>query len=258
MKTNLTILTAAATKSAIEKMAGVWFEDAGDRLASILRARISAVVANASGAFVVEFASVLLNGLLQSSDSMRKIEKAVSKLAREPVRTALEQFRVASNLRPANPDAQAHREQRFRECLVTLDRALSVAEDSEVPMVHLLRGTCALQVRGGEEEGKEHLRLYVVACEAQAYELRNAARTYEEAALRGEVEANKIQVQMGQGVGGGLIGMAVAEPRIRKASLVHEASSQRRLAEQLRQEADGLSAAADCAQAVIEIATKPG
>ena len=168
MSTDLTDVAAAATKGAFEKMAGVWFEFGGEQLASVLRSRIPTVIANASGAFAVEFASVLLKGLLQSSDSTRKIEKAVSKLAREPVKTALEQFRIASTLQPANPDAEDHRELRFRECLGTLDRALSVAEESEVPMIHLLRGACAFQVRGGEDEAKEHLRLYVAACQKQA------------------------------------------------------------------------------------------
>lgn len=83
------------------------------------------------------------------------------------------------------------------------------------------------------------------------------AEAHENTARSREAEAEKIRIPMGQGVGGGFIGMAVAEPRIRKASLLYEASSERSQAERLQTEADQLSTAAECARAVIEIASKP-
>ena len=258
----LTSVAASATRSAFEETAGVWLESRREQLQTVLRSRIPALVAEVTGAFAVEFASVLLRGLLDSENSTRRIEKGVSKLVREPIKTALEQFRTASGLRPSDADGHLHQAQRFRECLVSLDRALSVAEESDIPMIHLLRGTCALQVPGGTGEATEHLRRYVEAIDAQAEKLREKAAVHDATAEKSEAEAQEVPTPLGHstfghGVGGGFVGMAVSEPRIRKASLLYLAGRERRQAEQSRIEARELSTAAEYARALAEVASKP-
>ena len=71
-----------------------------------------------------------------------------------------------------------------------------------------------------------------------------------------EDEAHKINVPFGLGVGGGLIGMAVAEPRIRKALLLYKARHNRRQAKEARIASEGILSAAGYARTIIEIVCK--
>jgi hypothetical protein len=199
--TDLTHLAASATRRAFEKTADVWVQSLGGHVTSLLISRLPSLVAEVSGAFAVEFASVLLKMLLDSEDSLSRIDKNVSKLVQEPLKTALEQFRVASALHPDNESGRVYREQGFRESLASFDRARSVAEDHDTPLIDLLRGICALQMRGGGGEAKVHLRPYARACTARANSLQEKAAAHDERALQNEWDAAKIQISEGYGLG---------------------------------------------------------
>jgi hypothetical protein len=257
MPSDLTNLAATAAKTAFESACTTWLKSSGTQLSSLLADYLPAVIATATGTFAVEFSTVLLKQLLQTKDASRKIATEVTKLAREPMKTALDQFRIASMLPADTADLQYHREQRFRECLGTLDRALSLAEDPDLPAIHLLRGACALQVRGGGPEAESHLTQYAEVSEYRARVLAQQADAADEESRQSRFQADQIPEPRSRGVGGGFLGMSEAQPRIRKASLLRDARAAERRSQLSREESNRLSDAAACARAVAKTAIRP-
>lgn len=257
MASNLLDFAATATRRAFEEAASTWLESRGEKLEALLSSKLPTILASASGLFAVQFSLAVLRQLLHPEDTERKMRLQMARLIGAPAKTALEQFRIASGLRPINDDESAHRESRFRECLGNLDLALSVADSEDVPVINLLRGVCALHIRGGSGEARQHLIAYAADCRGQGDISRREAALHRARASEYKAEADRIRTDPGPGVGGGLVGMAVAEPRIRKAALLERSNSEVRLAEQRETRGDEFERTAAYVIAVAETAGKP-
>lgn len=187
------------------------------------------MLASISADFVTNFTMSCLKLLLSFEETANDISKNVPKLIQEPLSTGLEQLRVADSLQGTSKSELDHRATRYQQALSNLDRALSMAEFEERPFIQLMRGLAAARIPGAEHEACAHLADYRDHCLELAEKLDKKIGGLEEAAGKSSAKAEAISVSSGPGVGGGLVGMAVAEPRIRKASL--EAKSREALQE---------------------------
>jgi hypothetical protein len=251
MADDLVHVAAAAARRAVEQTLSITVEGSRDTVVSMLAARIPHALAGVSGTLLVEFAGLLLKSLLQSDDAIRRIEREVATLAREPVATAFEQFRIAGMSTGTDQESVRHRQERYRSCLFNLDRAWVVADKSEKPAIDLLRGLCALQVPGASAEAKAHLAAFIKEADSESNRL--AVRANEGLSLAESLEkaAASIAVEGGPGVGGGLAGTALALPRIKRAELVRKAQAARRQSEEALAVSGNLIVASACASALL-------
>jgi hypothetical protein len=203
-------------------------------LLSKATSEIMQIFARASGNFIIEVSLAFLKIILESKDSMRVIEREVKKLVSEPLRTGIEQLKIAGVLNSKTKAQNQHKISRYRQALDNFDSALSLAEENEKPFINLLRGLVSVNIPGAEEEAVIHLRNFQVACQKIAEHVSSVASLEEKNALEEERDAEAIKVQISPGVGGGLIGMARAEPLIQKAHLLHEADKRRKKVESLK------------------------
>ena len=192
------------------------------------------ILSRVSGNFIIELSIACLKSLLESKESLRLIEKDINKLVREPLKTGIEQLRVAEILKSGTEKQSQHRVLRYQQALINFDKALSLAEENEKPFINFLRGLVAIHLPGAEEESIMHLKEFQGACLKAAKDLKNRAAHEEVLALENEREAEAVEIPRGPGVGGGLIGMARAEPLFKKAQLLYDASKQRKRSEALK------------------------
>lgn len=141
-----------AAQSSLLAMSEPLMKAGKDSIVDGLSHAVPRLAADAVGSFASAFATAFLKALLQSDDSLKRVERSVSKLVAAPMKTALEQFRVAMVSSAGDDTSASHQESRFRDCLKTLDGAYALAEQGDLPQVNLLRGLCALCLPGALRE----------------------------------------------------------------------------------------------------------
>lgn len=257
MDNKLTHLISRATRSAFEEIATVWLKTANKEISSFLTPWLPNFLAIASGDFVVEFTAIFLKTFFNPGTQLHDIDAKLIKLINEPLKTAIEQFEIASQLCPKNEIDLQYREKRLRDCLGNLDRACSIAEQEEIPLINLLRGLCTIQVTGGQQEAIIHLEKFRSACADIIQSLGDKVAMHERDAEQNNVEAEKISVPSGLGAGGGLAGLDLAEIRMRKASLQYKARCATERAQKANEIINDVRLAGDYANALIHLIKQP-
>jgi len=189
-----------------------------------------------SKSFIFEFTIIFLKILLTAKDSNTQIEKNLSKLIREPYLTAMEQFKIASELKYITSEEKKYREIRFRDSLVNFDRALSFAEENEKPFINFLKGLCALNITGGRDEAITHLSNFQQSCKQEIISINDEISVLEKIAEENEIDASKIKIDnkpIGLG-GGSLISMGASQDTLEKAAILEEVKSIRKKIKDLK------------------------
>lgn len=200
------------------------------------------------------FAMVFLKTLISINESNHRIEKSLSNLIQEPFLTAIDQFKIGCKLEGTSKDDRTHRENRFRDSLKNFDKALSLAKAEEKAFINLMRGLCAINIPGGLNEAKIHFKAFQKDCIKKASELKCKADSLIDTAKENEIKASKINTDdLPKGLGGGtLISISVAEPKMKKATLLTKAREDRAKADQLMKESSVLLIASEDIKKIID------
>jgi hypothetical protein len=215
-------LVSVAKKAVTKSVKGA-LEKNTEAMASSTTITAIRIAATLSGNFVSEITLACLKAILAERDRLSEIERSVSKLVREPLKTGVERLRIADSLPAKTPNEVQHRLTRLRGALESFDRAVSVAESVDRPPIDFLRGLVAAQIPGAEDEAALHFTAFSDYCAKRAVAIRAKASALEVKASEAEEEANGIDARYSLGVGGGFAGMEKALPWIRKSGLIQEA-----------------------------------
>jgi len=200
------------------------------------------------------FAMVFLKTLISINESNHRIEESLSNLIQEPFSTAIEQFKIGCKLEGTSKDDRKHREIRFRDSLINFDKALSLAKQEEKAFINLMRGLCAINIPGGLSEAKIHFKAFQKECKKKASELKCKADSLIDTAKDNEIKASKINVDdFPKGLGGGtFISIGIAEPKMKKATLLTKAREDRDKADHLMKESSLLLIASEDVKKIID------
>ncbi len=217
---SLSALAAAATQKAFLQTTEDLLKRSGAELIAMSTSVAAEILTGASTSFAANFIMACLKSLLSAEESAHEIARSVSKLVEEPLNTGMEQLRVADSLEGASAAELRHKTLRYQQALSSLDRALSMADPDERPIVQLLRGLASARIPGAAREAIAHLREYLDYCTGVAERSDAAVLELEKSAIESAPEAEAIQADPISGLGaGGLVSMTVSERRIRKAAL---------------------------------------
>lgn len=253
---SLSIVAAAAAQRAFLQTVEGSLKQQGKELIGLTASVAAQMLVSVSASFVTNFAMSCLKSLLSVEETVDAIAKGVSKLVQEPLSTGIEQLRVADSLQGASGVELSYRASRYEQALSSFDRALSMAEPEERPVVQLMRGLAAARIPGAAHEAKSHLGDYRDHCLELAGRLDAKTDELERAASENARKAETIAVVPGPGVGGGIVGMAVAEPRIRKATLELKSREALQEAEVVKSSSEDLRIAAKSIEILCEILSR--
>lgn len=218
-------------------------------------------ILRASSTFTLQFVLLIFKKLVHSEDTDLFIRTQLSKLVAEPFKTGVDQLKLADSIQPTNIAEQEHRIERYKNALVNLDRAFSVAKPEEQLFILLLRGVTALQIPGGQPEAKIHLAEFHKRCSIIATEIEKQAIEKENKSIEKHVEANQRKLTRENGSGGRLmfvgsgsfLGMALGEDDIIRATIEYESVSLHSEAQKLQFQAEEIRDAAKAVEVLAEL-----
>jgi len=115
----------------------------------------------------------------KDEDDLAEIRRSLRLLIDAPLRTGLEQLRVAMAVVPRTPEEVQHQADRLREARASLDEASQNVPQEQRGVLDLYRGLASLIIPGGAQEARLHLEAFANACEARATALLEAAAAHD-------------------------------------------------------------------------------
>jgi hypothetical protein len=116
-------------------------------------------------------------------DPLAEIRRSLRLLLEAPLRTGLEQLRLAAVTVPNTPDQAQHQADRLREARASLDTASQQVSSEQRSVVDLYRGLASLGIPGGLGEGIVHLEAFMADCRSRAIALSQAAAAHDRRAV---------------------------------------------------------------------------
>lgn len=113
------------------------------------------------------------------NDELAEIRRSLRLLIDAPLRTGLEQLRVAVASEASTAEETQHQADRLREARASLDAASQRVAPEQRALVDLYRGLASLGIPGGLREGKLHLGAFALACRSRASALLKAAAEHD-------------------------------------------------------------------------------
>lgn len=196
---------------------------------------LSAVLA---GNLVMHLVNHVLHALIAQKHSS-DIQRNLKKLIANPMRTGIDQLRIAMELERDSPTKGAeeatYRFERYKDALRSFDKALANASDDEKIPIHLYRAMASERIPGGAREARIHLSRFQEGCQlrANAFGLKADEETKLAVLIRREAEAINLSRSY-RGTGGGLVGMSEAVNANRKTELQLQTRKRELKAEELR------------------------
>jgi hypothetical protein len=224
-------------------------EGTRDGLSHLLKAVLPGISSLLAANFVLEAVGQILGSLI-AKDHIAEVQKSLSTLLASPMRTGIDQLRIALQISTTTPKTDAEREyisDRFRDALRNFDQALVLSSDLEKGPIHLYRAMASIRIPGGEQEAAIHLKRFSESCISRAESLERNADLEESTAARSVQEAASIQVVRSR-AGGGLVGMDESAPLLKKRVLERSARKHNQKALDFRHKAQRLRNSAAAAE----------
>lgn len=253
MNNNLINASAKIISDAFFKSAEESLKIGKDHLVSMASGALLHALANVSGIFVLEIINTIFKSFREQDNHILDIKRQLSKLIKEPLQTGLEQFTIADELKPSDENQNNYRRNRYMSALENLDKAYSLASETEKPLISLFRGLVATRIPEAEAEAVLHLEKFIEACTLSVHRHDEQIAEMQSRALAIEDKAKSIKVIEGHACGGGLFPMAIAENKIKKENLLYESSSCRNKIEELKSDKEYLISAKKSTEVLINI-----
>lgn len=137
--------------------------------------------------FFPKLSTLIIGKLLTTESEIKKIDRQVSKLIREPIKTGLNQLKIANTLSITSNINYQYLKLRYLHALENFDKAYNLSSDEEKPYIDLLRGITTLKIEGGQNESVYHFKNFQkyyleveATCEKEEVLLRNKIFEVEE------------------------------------------------------------------------------
>jgi hypothetical protein len=220
-------------------------------LEHLLTSVLPGVSAALAGNLVMHLVNFVLHALVTQEHSS-EIQRSLQKLIANPMRTGIDQLRIAMELEKGigkeAAQEDAYRFERYKDALRSFDKALANASDDEKIPIHLYRAMASERIPGGVREARIHFARFQEGCNLRANAFAREAEKEANLAIKYRKEADAINLSRGyRGSGGGLIGMSEAVNPNRKMELQVQAQKHEIRAEELRAKSQRFR---NCAQVI--------
>jgi hypothetical protein len=206
-------------------------------LEHLLTSVLPGLSAALAGNLVMHLVNLVLHALV-TQDHSSEIQRSLKKLIANPMRTGIDQLRIAMELEKGigkGAQEDVYRFERYKDALRSFDKALANASDDEKIPIHLYRAMASERIPGGVREARIHFARFQEGCNLRANAFAREAEEETNLALTHRKEADAINLSGGyRGSGGGLIGMSEAVNPNKKMELQAQAHKHETRAEELR------------------------
>jgi len=203
--------------------------------------------------FAVDFGIAVVRALVRNHGEMSKLTANVERLVREPTETAIAVLRTAEATVARNEIEKAHVESRYREALIHLGRARSLADPDEKPFLRFLMGSVCLRVAGGGPEASIHLRDFAAELSRRVESDLASIPPLSRDAKQWEDEASQIRPSAsGYFAGSGLVMWEDTMKVYRRNFLLMQSQVNQTRVEELRRRSEEMKEALDAANLVAD------
>jgi|GEM_PF-2726784 len=134
-----------------------------NKLMEITLLFIEGIIKEFARGYISNIILMFLNKIVGKKDAAYELKKQISALLIEPLKTGLEQTKIAIEIKSPNDSQISYGISRFRDALLNFDKAYNLATDKEKPFISLLRGLVTRQIPGAEIECAIHLNTFIEA-----------------------------------------------------------------------------------------------